>query len=204
MTAASAIIERVSPAADRSSTGARDAGDMARVAAGDVEALTELYDRYGPVAYGFALRLLRDHHLAEECVQDAFVALWRRADRFDPSRAKLTTWLLTVVRNRAVEVLRASAARPADLRAEVEHDETEAGPAELVADAERAGRVAEALAALPEPQLAAVRLAYFEGLSHAEIADRLDVPVGTVKSRIRLGLERLRPLVDELRVEVAT
>jgi RNA polymerase sigma-70 factor, ECF subfamily len=150
------------------------------------------------------IRAVGDFNLAEECVQDAFVALWRRADRFDPARAKLTTWLLTVVRNRAVEVLRASAARPADLRPEVEHDGTEAGPAELVADAERAGRVAEALAALPEPQLAVVRLAYFDGLSHAEIAARLDVPVGTVKSRIRLGLERLRPLVDELRVEVAT
>lgn len=181
----------------------RDAADVARLAAGDVEPLRDLYDRYGAIAFGFALRVVRDHGLAEECVQDAFVALWRNAGRFDPERAKLTTWLLTVVRNRAVELLRARAARQTDLRPEVDGDGVDAGAAEAAVEAERAQLVAEALATLPEPQLAVVRLSYFDGLSHGEIATRLGLPLGTVKGRLRLALDRLRPLVDGLAEETA-
>ncbi|MGE5689027.1 MAG: RNA polymerase sigma factor [Pseudomonadota bacterium] len=183
---------------------AADAADVARPAGGAVDALRDLYDRYGAIAFGFALRLVRDHGLAEECVQDAFVALWRNAARFDPDRARLSTWLLTVVRNRGVELLRARAARPADLRADLgDTDDVDPGPADAAAAAERARVVADALAALPEPQLAVVRLAYFDGLSHGEIANRLGLPLGTVKGRLRLGLERLRPFVDPLRPEAA-
>jgi RNA polymerase sigma-70 factor, ECF subfamily len=181
----------------------RDAADVARLAAGDVDALRDLYERYGAIAFGFALRVVRDHGLAEECVQDAFVALWRNAGRFDPDRAKLTTWLLTVVRNRAVELLRARAARPTDLRPEVDGDGVDAGAADAAVEAERAQLVAEALATLPEPQLAVVRLSYFDGLSHGEIATRLGLPLGTVKGRLRLALDRLRPLVDGLAEETA-
>jgi RNA polymerase sigma-70 factor (ECF subfamily) len=190
-------------AAAADGAGARDAADVARLAAGDVDALRDLYGRYGAIAFGFALRIVRDHGLAEECVQDAFVALWRNAGRFDPERAKLTTWLLTVVRNRAVELLRARAARPTDLRPEVDSDGVDAGAADAAVEAERAQLVAEALATLPEPQLAVVRLSYFDGLSHGEIAARLGVPLGTVKGRLRLALDRLRPLVDGLAEETA-
>jgi RNA polymerase sigma-70 factor (ECF subfamily) len=175
-----------------------DAADVARLARGDLDALRALYRRYGAIAYGLALRLVRDHGLAEECVQDAFLALWRNADRFDPERAAFSTWLLTVVRNRAIELLRARAARPAVLRSDIEHGGVEDGPADAALVAERARLIADALASLPEPQLAIVRLSYFDGLSHAEIAARLGLPLGTVKGRLRLALERLRPLLAEV------
>jgi RNA polymerase sigma-70 factor (ECF subfamily) len=107
------------------------------------------------------------------------------------------------VRNRAVELLRARAARPTDLRPEVDSDGVDAGAADAAVEAERAQLVAEALATLPEPQLAVVRLSYFDGLSHGEIAARLGLPLGTVKGRLRLALDRLRPLVDGLAEETA-
>jgi RNA polymerase sigma-70 factor, ECF subfamily len=172
-----------------------DADAVARVAAGDAVALRELYDRYGRVVYSFAYRLTGDATLSEECVQDVFVALWRRAADFDPTRAKLTTWLFVVARNRAIELGRQKARRP-ELRDELEPTGFSPDPAELVATADQAQRVAEAVAELPEEQLAVLRLSYFDGLSHAEIAEVIGVPLGTVKGRVRLALQRLRSLSD--------
>jgi RNA polymerase sigma-70 factor, ECF subfamily len=172
-----------------------DADAVARVAAGDDVALRELYDRYGRVVYSFAYRLTHDATLSEECVQDVFVALWRRAADFDPTRAKLTTWLFVVARNRAIELGRQKARRP-ELRDDLEPVGFAPDPAELVAVADEAQRVAEAVAELPEEQLEVLRLAYFDGLSHAEIAGVIGVPLGTVKGRMRLALQRLRSLSD--------
>ena len=170
-----------------------DAAAVARVAGGDAVALRELYDRYGKVVYSFAYRLTGDATLSEECVQDVFVALWRRAGDFDPARAKLTTWLFVVARNRAVDLGRQKARRP-ELRDELEPAGSAPDPADLAAGADEAQRVAEAMAELPEEQLAVLRLAYFDGLSHAEIAELIGIPLGTVKGRVRLALERLRSL----------
>ena len=128
-------------------------------------------------------------------MQDVFVALWRRAADFDPTRAKLTTWLFVVARNRAIELGRQKARRP-ELRDDLEPVGFVADPAELVAVADEAQRVAEAVAELPEEQLEVLRLAYFDGLSHAEIAGVIGVPLGTVKGRVRLALQRLRILSD--------
>ncbi len=172
---------------------ALDAAAVARVAGGDAVALRELYDRYGKVVYSFAYRLTADATLAEECVQDVFVAFWRRAADFDPTRAKLTTWLFTVARNRAVDLGRQKARRP-ELRDDLEPTGAAPDPADLAAGADEAQRVAEAMAELPEEQLAVLRLAYFDGLSHAEIAELIGIPLGTVKGRVRLALERLRSL----------
>jgi RNA polymerase sigma-70 factor (ECF subfamily) len=170
-----------------------DAADVARVAGGDAVALQELYERYGKLVYSLAHRLTGDATLAEECVQDVFVALWRRASDFDPARAKLTTWLFTVTRNRAIDLGRQQARRP-ELRDELEPAGTAADPADLTAGADAAQRLAEAMAELPEEQLAVLRLAYFDGLSHAEISELIGIPLGTVKGRVRLALERLRGL----------
>ena len=142
---------------------ALDAAAVARVAGGDEVAVRELYDRYGKVVYSFAYRLTGDATLAEECVQDVFVALWRRAADFDPARAKLTTWLFTVARNRAIDLGRQKARRP-ELREELEPAGSAPDPADLAADTDEAQRVAEAMAELPEEQLAVLRLAYFDGL----------------------------------------
>jgi RNA polymerase sigma-70 factor (ECF subfamily) len=180
---------------------AADAAAVVRVAGGDADALRELYDRYGKVVYSFAYRLTSDATLAEECVQDVFVSLWRRASDFDPTRAKLTTWLFIVARNRALDLGRQKSRRP-ELRDEVEPDGAAPDPADLTADADEAQRVAEAMAELPEEQLVVLRLAYFDGLSHAEIAEKTGLPLGTVKGRVRLALDRLRSLSTRYDLQV--
>ena len=180
---------------------ALDAAAVRRVAAGDATALSELYARYGRIVYSFAHRLTRDDTLSEECVQDVFVALWRRAADFDPTRAKLTTWLFVVARNRAIELGRQKARRP-ELRDDLEPVGSAPDPADLVGVADEAQRLAEAVAELPEDQLEVLRLAYFGGLSHSEIAASTGIPLGTVKGRMRLALGRLRGLVDTYNVQL--
>lgn len=181
------------PVADEKA--AADAGAVARIAAGDPDALRELYDRYGRVVHSFAYRLTRDVGLAEECTQDVFVTLWRRAADFDPTRARLTTWLFVVARNRAIELAR-SRQRRAEPRADISPPGQAPDPAQLVVVADEAQRVAEAVAELPEPQLEVLRLSFFDGLSHAEIAEVTGLPLGTVKGRVRLALDRLRDVAD--------
>ena len=183
--------------------GERDDAELVRaVGAGDREALRELYERFGGILFGTALRVLGDRQAAEECTQDVFVAVWKRASTYDPGRASVSTWLLTIARNRTVDLVRRRAARPADPHAEVETGDTAPDTGELVGAAETSHRVAEALAELPLPQREAVVLAYFHGLSHSEIAERLDVPLGTVKGRIRLALDRLRELAPRYALDV--
>ncbi len=179
-----------------------DAAAVARVAGGDTEALRELYDRYGRIVYGMTYRVTKDPQLAEEATQDTFVTLWRRAENYDPERAKLTTWLFVIARNRAIELVRARARVP-EPQDDVDPAGEEPDVADLIALGDDAERIARALAELPETQLEVIRLAYFDGLSHGEIAERLAQPLGTVKSRIRLGLNRLRALMElpELEVE---
>lgn len=174
-----------------------DAKAVERIAAGDSEALAELYDRYSNLVHGMAYRLLKDAQLAEECTQDVFIAIWRRADSYDRERARVTTWLFTITRNRAIELVRRRQARPADPYAEIEAPGEAPDPSALVVQADTSQRIAEAMAELPESQSQALQLAYFEGLTHVEISERLNLPVGTVKGRIRLGLDRLRTVADQ-------
>ena len=181
-----------------------DVATLAAIARGDESALRSLYDRYGRIVYSVSYRVTTDAHLAEECTQDVFVRVWRRAREFDPARAKVTTWLFAIARNRAIELWRARERRP-DARAfagleaaAAVADDATPDPADIVAAADEAVRVSELLAELPREQLETVQLAYFEGLSHGEIADRLRLPLGTVKGRIRLALEHLRTRSGEL------
>jgi len=176
---------------------APDTAFARRVAHGDAEALRILYERHGRLVYSFASRITTDPGLAEECTQDVFLTLWRKAAGFDPERAKLTTWLLTITRNRAIELVRQRQRRP-ETRAEIEPVGTSPDTADLVAAADEAELVAEAIGSLPDDQLEVVRLSYFDGLSHAEIAEVIGIPLGTVKGRMRLALGRLRPLVATL------
>jgi RNA polymerase sigma-70 factor (ECF subfamily) len=175
-----------------------DQAAVARVVRGEAEALRELYARYGRMVYALAYALLRENQLAEECVQDVFVELWRHAARYDPSRGRVAAWLCTIARNRAIDLARARERRavPSD---SIELAGSEPDSALLVARAERATRVVEAMAVLPAAQHEVVQLLYFEGLSQSEVAARLGLPLGTVKSRLRLALDRLRPLADDLR-----
>jgi RNA polymerase sigma factor (sigma-70 family) len=173
---------------------------LARVARADEVALGELYDRFGRVAYGLALRILRDPVLAQDAVQDAMLSAWRTAASFDPVRGKASTWLLTLVHRRAVDVVRREdrrRARPLDdapIAAGDATDET----AEL---REQRRTVQAALAQLPPEQRTALELAYYGGLSQTELAERLGVPLGTVKSRMYAALSKLRDLLGEDLVE---
>jgi RNA polymerase sigma-70 factor (ECF subfamily) len=169
---------------------------LAAISRGDEQALASLYDRYGRIAYGLALRILRDPALAQDAVQDAFLSAWRTAVSFDAARGNARTWLLTLVHRRAVDLVRREERRRGDPLADVpaaSGDATE--EAAEVRDERR--RVQAALAQLSADQREALELAYYGGLSQSELAERLGVPLGTVKSRMFAGLARLRDLLGE-------
>ena len=164
-------------------------GAAAPPALDDLEALYEAYHRQ---ALGLAYRVLNDAAEAEEVVQEAFLAVWRAGRSYDPARGSVRTWLLTLVRNRAIDVIRTRQRRPvrplADVPDPVDPSDV---PAQVSLNVDSAA-AERALQALPPEQREAVELAFLGGLSHGEIATRLGLPVGTVKGRIRLGLDRLR------------
>jgi RNA polymerase sigma-70 factor (ECF subfamily) len=171
---------------------------VALVARGDEDALAELYDRVGRIAYGLALRILRDERHAEDAVQEAFLQVWRSAATFRPERAKASTWVLTLVHRRAVDLVRREERRQAD---PLTDDSAAVTAAEQTDEAawlrfERE-RVQSALRQLPDLQREALELSYYGGFSQSELAERLGVPLGTIKSRMFSGLARLRELLDE-------
>jgi RNA polymerase sigma factor (sigma-70 family) len=169
---------------------------VALVVRSDEVALAELYDRYGRVAYGVALRILRDEALAEDAVQEAFLAVWRSAGRFLPERAKASTWLLTLVHRRAVDLVRREERRRAEVLEEV-HEFADTSTEETAWLRFERERVQEALKKLPDQQREALELAYYGGFTQSELAERLGQPLGTIKSRMFAGLSRLRDLLAE-------
>ena len=169
---------------------------VALVGRSDETALAELYDRVGAAAYGLAYRVLRDEALAEDAVQEAFLGLWRSAGSFVPERAKASTWILTLVHRRAVDLVRREQRRRTEPLAAA--GEPAVGSAEESAWARfERERVQAALAQLPDQQREAIELAYYGGYSQSELAERLGVPLGTIKSRMFAGLARLREVLDE-------
>jgi RNA polymerase sigma-70 factor (ECF subfamily) len=173
-----------------------DEAVVALCARSDDVALGELYDRFGSIAYGLARRILRDEALAEDAVQEAFLAIWRGAARFVPERGKASTWILTLVHRRAVDLVRREQRRRTEALPEAVPAAT-AGAAdeELWLRLERE-RVQTALAKLPDPQREAIELAYYGGFTQSELAERLGEPLGTIKSRMFTGLARLRELLE--------
>ena len=184
---------------------------MARVADGDTNALAQLYDRYSQAIYSLCLRIVHERAVAEEVSQEVFVRLWRSAASFEPGKGRVSTWLLRIAHNLALNEIRRRQSRPAiapDIDWEVESarlsdPSVEGDPAMSAWLSERAVAVRQALAQLPASQRQAIELAFFGGLSQAEIAAALGDPLGTVKSRIRTGMQRLRELlvaagIDEL------
>ena len=181
---------------------ADDRARMSRAAGGDATAIAELYDRHARAIFSLALRILRDEGDAEDLVQEVFAEAWRRAKRYDPARGTVAAWLLTMTRSRGIDRLRARQARPAT-QATVEGDAAgeiaaaEAATVDRMIAEEDARRIRQALDALPVVQRLAIELAYFEGLTQRQIAEHLEQPLGTIKTRIRLGLTRLRDALEE-------
>lgn len=168
------------------------------VARGDEAALASLYDRYRLILFGLILRILHSRPEAEDILQDVFIQVWKTAANFDESRGRPFTWLVTLARSRSIDRLRALGSRQ-----RIADEASQAAPesiSDAAADAlqsEQRGVVRAALGELPAEQREALVLAYFEGLTQTEIAARLNAPLGTVKTRMRSGMTRLRELLGE-------
>lgn len=165
-----------------------------RVAGGDQEAFAALYDTLGARVHGLARRVVRDPAIAEEVTQEVFLQAWREAHRFEPGRGTALSWVLTLTHRRAVDRVRAEQAQSDRLhryesRSTVTPYDT---TAEQASERLEAGRVRRALEKVGEPHRSALELAYLEGLTHREVAERTGVPLGTAKTRIRDGLHKLR------------
>jgi RNA polymerase sigma factor (sigma-70 family) len=170
---------------------------VALVARYDDGALGELYDRYGQVAFGLARRVVQDRELAEDAVQEAFLAVWRTAGRFVAERAQARTWLLTIVHRRAVDVVRREERRRVEPLEGLEKSGSDEDASDSAWLSLERDRVRGALARLPDQQREALELAYYAGFTQSQLAERLGEPLGTIKSRMFNGLSRLRELLDE-------
>jgi RNA polymerase sigma-70 factor (ECF subfamily) len=189
---------RVASISDVTNRELTDGELLERVGAGDRDAFDELYRRYTRPVLGLALRRLRDRGRAEDAVQDAFAAVWRSARSYDPERGAGAAWLYTVARNAIVDGVRRRPEPPAGVV--VEEAASGAGPEERAEASWLAWRVHRAIEDLPEHEREVLELAYWSELSQSEIAERLHVPLGTVKTRTRTGLARLADALEgELR-----
>jgi RNA polymerase sigma-70 factor, ECF subfamily len=167
------------------------------IAAQESPALETLYARYGGVAFALALRITRSRETAEEVVQEAFLSVWRRSATYEPGRGSARTWLLGIVHHRAIDLLRSRAARPTTVVIEdVGELQGDGDPWPEVQQKLDRAVIRSALAELPSEQRRCIELAYFGGFTYPEIATQLGVPLGTIKSRLRLGLLRLRSILS--------
>ncbi|HYW31219.1 MAG TPA: sigma-70 family RNA polymerase sigma factor [Gemmatimonas sp.] len=184
---------------------------VSAMAGGDERAASTLYDRHGAVMFGLAIRMVGETADAEEVVLDAFSQAWRDAARYDTSRGTVAGWLTTIARTRALDLIRSRGRRvrmaetaAAASDAPVAMGEGFPDADRMVTDSERSRAIALALRTLPDPQRRAIELAFFEGLTHHEVAERLREPLGTVKTRIRLGMQKLRDSLGDLAPEGAS
>jgi RNA polymerase sigma-70 factor, ECF subfamily len=173
-----------------------DSDLMWRLVERDQTALSELYDRYVNPVYGLAYRVLQNSTLAEEVTQDTFLKVWNQAQSWDPTRGQLISWLLTITRYTAIDRLRKERRQPGFALTPVEEMHGLFSPNDLVGDARwQDGQLLKNLIRqLPEEQAQVVELAFYEGMTHTELAETLNLPLGTVKTRVRLGLQKLKTL----------
>lgn len=186
-----------------------DAELMARVAQRDKPALEELYDRHAAAALGLALRMMGERSAAEEIVQEAFWRVWKRAATFELARGEFLPWLFGIIHNLAIDEMRRRRVRPMTVSTDAADDALLELPDAVMDVAEIAfanvtgEQVRRALAELSDAQRRVIEMAFFEGLTHQEIAARLDEPVGTVHTRARLGLQKLRQVLLPLKLDQA-
>ena len=179
-----------------------DAALIERIARAQKDAFSELYDRYNRLVFSIAYAILRDRAITEEVTLDVFVRVWQRAKTYRPERAKVSTWLAAITRHQAIDILRRKKSHPQAGSLDWEVVSLPNGlatraPEERTELALQRERVRDALAQLPDEQRQALALAYFRGYSHTQIAEALKQPLGTIKTRIRLGMQKLRQLLKE-------
>jgi len=169
---------------------------MQRIVARDQKALAEMYDLFGAMVYGMALRVLGSSALAEEVAQDTFLKVWNQAAEWDAGRGKIVTWLLTITRYTAIDHLRKELRRNADSTVDIETVFNVLSQSSLVEGDQWANAqvLKKLIAQLSAEQIQAIEMAFFKGMSHSEIAEQLQIPLGTIKSRIRQGLQTLKKL----------
>jgi RNA polymerase sigma-70 factor (ECF subfamily) len=166
----------------------------------DQRAFEAVYDRHAGHVGGICLRRLRDPEVAAEITQDIFTQLWNGSSRFDSSRAKFTTWLFTIVRNRCIDTARKVQRSPYNEEFEDKYADSRASDPETAAYSEECrGHLGNALASLPDAQREAVQLCIIEGYSHSEAAEHLGQPLGTIKSRVKIGLEKLKSKMSKIK-----
>ena len=176
---------------------AADRAILVRIAAGDQGALGALYDRHGRSVFSLASRIVTDRGDAEDVVQDVFAQAWRQADRYDAARATVTGWLLMMTRARAIDRVRARTARPLTADDEMpDLPDPDPGQEAAAITSEAVARLQQALRDLPAAQRTALELAYYEGLTQADIAQKLREPLGTIKTRMRSALQKLRAVLQ--------
>lgn len=170
-----------------------------RLQAQDEGALSLLYERYGGLVYSLALRVVQNAGMAEEITQDTFLKLWAQPRTYDPARGRLVAWLMTITRHTAIDRLRKEQRRPQPSELELDDALNRAGSLAVMDDpAWQDGRLLRSLLAqLPPDQVRVIELAFFGGMSHSEIAESLNIPLGTIKTRVRLGLQKLKALWTE-------
>lgn len=169
---------------------------VARLRDRDPGALRELYDRFGRITFGFLLKTLRDRGAAEDVQQQVFFEVWRRSGSFDPERGKLLTWVMTIARSRAIDHMRRRVPEPVDPELAARSVEAPSDPGAIDALAEQ-WRLRALLDRLPAAEAELLRLRFYAGLSQSEIAGRNGIPLGTVKTRMVSGLQRLREMIEE-------
>lgn len=167
-----------------------------RMVGGDDAALTDVYDQYSSFVYGLAARVIGDHRAAEDVTQDVFVSIWERPDSFDPGRGSLRTWLGTLAHRRAVDYVRREEAQRRRSQREAARSVSAPDVDELAMALVTAEKVREALEVLPPEQRDAIQLAYFGGKTYREVGLVLEIPEGTAKSRLRLGLRRIADVLE--------
>lgn len=176
---------------------------LAAVQRREPQALAALYDRYGRISFALAFRIVNDHGIAEDVVQEAFLRLWHQAGSYQASRGTVRSWLLSIVHHRAIDVLRSREHR-SERDLPLERAESVPGSTDVWQQVSRSldrEVIHEALASIPAVQREAIELAYFGGYTYTEIAAMMNVPLGTVKSRLRLGLERMRAYLERRHIE---
>jgi RNA polymerase sigma-70 factor (ECF subfamily) len=168
------------------------------VGQGDAEAFTTLYERHSHAAFSLAYRMMWERQASEDLAQDAFLKLWRSATSYRPERGSVRTWILSIVHNRGIDQIRSQASRRRR-QEEIEASAPRSQPSEAFAETWRNSQreqVREALGTLPPEQLKILELAYFSGYTHLQISELVDVPLGTIKGRMRLGLKKMRDYFD--------